>query len=343
MNTKLLLDWYKNNARLLPWRNTTNPYKIWLSEIILQQTRVNQGLKYYLDFIERFPDLEQLAAADEKEILKAWQGLGYYSRARNMHHTAKEIIKNYNGEFPKEYQELLKLKGVGPYTAAAIASFAFNQTVAAIDGNVLRVLSRLYGIKEEINSSVGMKVFKQKAAELIDHKNPGLFNQAMMEFGATQCTPVSPDCGHCIFRKDCVAYQTGKVNELPVKRKKKKPTDRFLHFFVIEKDNRFYIEKRTGKGIWKNLYQLPLLETEHNTDYLDKKDLEVLSNKYHLEKVKSIAKISQITHLLSHQKLHISFWKLESFPKKSFSISPEEIKKFPFPVVIANFLDNYFN
>ncbi len=343
MNIKLLFDWYKNNARNLPWRETKNPYAIWISEIILQQTRVNQGLEYYIRFLNLFPTIEKLAEAEEREILKAWEGLGYYSRARNMHYTAKIIVKQYHGKFPENYDELLKLKGIGPYTAAAIASFAFNIPVPAIDGNVLRVLARLYGINIEINTSAGHRVFRQKSLEILDKKKPALFNQAMMEFGALQCVPSSPHCKECVFSNECIAYQTGKIKELPVKKKKKKPVEKYFHFFLIEKNNQFMIEKRTGKGIWKNLYQLPLIETEKERTILTETELNKLIQKYQISSPKKIKKITEITHLLSHQKLNITIWKLETSSINKDFIQIEEIDKHPFPAVIAKFLDNYFN
>ncbi len=341
MNIDKLFDWYKETARELPWRNTKDPYKIWVSEIILQQTRVSQGLDYYHRFIRLFPDLKSLAVASEKEILKAWQGLGYYSRARNMHHTAKEILNNHHGIFPSEYKDLLRLKGIGPYTAAAIASFAFNEKVPAIDGNVLRFLARYYGLNNNIARTSEIKIFKEKAEEIIDPENPGLFNQAMMEFGATQCVPVSPDCNNCIYQSQCNAYLTGKVTELPVKIKNNKIKKRHLHFFLIQKNGKFMIEKRTGKGIWQNLYQLPLLETKSSKIIIEKENKFI--DRYKLGKIKSMIKLDSLTHLLSHQKLHINFWKLETYKSEGHFISQEETDSYPFPIVIANFLDNYFN
>ncbi len=341
MNTKQLLNWYKENARDLPWRKTTDPYLIWVSEIILQQTRVVQGIDYYHKFIEKFPSLHKLAAANEQEVLKAWEGLGYYSRARNLHFTAKDLINNYQGKFPSDYIGLLRLKGIGPYTAAAIASFAFGQKVPAIDGNVMRFLSRYYGLENNIASSSEVKIFRQKAEKIIDPDNPGLFNQAMMEFGAMQCTPSSPDCGKCIFQQQCIAYQTGKVNQLPVKIKIQKIRSRHLHFFLIYCEGEFLIEKRTEKGIWKNLYQLPLIET--NSKNLKEEEMKEFLRKYNLKTGKNAKKINSLTHLLSHQKLHINFWILNTCTSTGFFIEPKDIERYPFPIVIAKFLDNYFN
>ncbi len=341
MNIDKLFSWYKENARNLPWRNTKDPYKIWVSEIILQQTRVSQGLDYYHHFIRLFPDLKSLANADENKVLKAWEGLGYYSRARNMHHTAKEIMENHNGNFPSEYKDLLRLKGIGPYTAAAIASFAFNKKVAAIDSNVLRFLARYYGLNNNIARASEIKIFRKKAEKIIDRKNPGLFNQAMMEFGAIQCIPVSPDCNNCIFQSQCNAYLTGNINKLPVKIKNNKTKKRHLHYFLIKKNKKFMIEKRIGKDIWKNLYQLPLLETK--TSKINKKEINKFIDRYKLRKIKSIKKLNSLTHLLSHQKLYINFWELETCKSKGHFISQKETDSYPFPIIIAKFLDNYFN
>jgi A/G-specific adenine glycosylase len=343
MDLKKLFKWYNENGRNLPWRRTRDPYKIWVSEIILQQTRVNQGLEYYHQFINHFPTIESLAKADENEVLKNWEGLGYYSRARNMHFTAREIMDKHNGKFPAKYKDLLNLKGVGPYTAAAIASFAFNEKVAAVDGNVIRVLARIFGIDYDANSSQGKKIFTKKANELIDKKQPGLFNQAMMEFGALQCIPSSPSCKNCIFTTTCIANQTGKVTDLPIKKKKKKPVNKYLHFFIIEKDNTFLIEQRTENGIWKNLYQLPLWESQKNETPTPSKISKSFYKNYHLKKIDEIKKLNETIHILSHQKLHISFWKLKTSGKKGLYISKEQIRHYPFPIVIAKFLDNYFN
>ncbi len=260
--TPQFLAWYEQNKRDLPWRETTAPYAIWLSEIILQQTRIDQGLNYYLKFIERFPSVIDFANATEDEVLKMWQGLGYYSRARNMHSTAKTIVSQFQGEFPASYKELIQLKGVGEYTAAAIASIAFNLPHAAVDGNVYRVLSRLFGIDLPIDTGQGKKAFTQLANELIDHQHPGNFNQAVMEFGAIQCTPRNPDCEICPFQQSCQAYLTDTINKLPVKKGKVKIRKRFFNYLIIINESDTFLQKRTQNDIWKNLYEFPLVETE---------------------------------------------------------------------------------
>ncbi|MCL4117210.1 UNVERIFIED_CONTAM: hypothetical protein GTU68_002628 [Idotea baltica] len=259
--TKTLTHWYSVNKRDLPWRKTKNPYFIWLSEIILQQTQVNQGLPYYEAFIAKYPTVFQLAEASESEVLKLWQGLGYYSRARNLHSSAKYIVNELKGEFPNDYIGLLKLKGVGDYTASAIASICFNVICAVVDGNVFRFLSRYYGIETPINSSQGQKEFKMLAQQLIDTKDPAEFNQAIMEFGARQCKPKSPDCTVCPFQNKCVAFLENRIIEFPVKLKAAKATKKYFNFLVfISNDHKTILEKRKGKGIWQNLYQFPLMK-----------------------------------------------------------------------------------
>ncbi len=254
-----LVSWYKVNKRDLPWRNTTNAYYIWLSEIILQQTRVEQGLPYYLAFLKAYPKIQHLANASEDDVLKRWQGLGYYSRARNLHFTAKYITSNYGGEFPNDYQKILKLKGVGPYTAAAITSFAFGLPYAVVDGNVIRVLSRIFGINTPFDSAIGKKQFQELAQELLIKESSWLYNQAIMEFGAIQCKPKLPDCSICPMQGSCEAYNNNTITELPVRSKKIKVRNRFLYFLMIEKKKGIYLGKRES-GIWQGLYEFPFLE-----------------------------------------------------------------------------------
>ena len=256
----ILLQWYAKNKRDLPWRSTKNPYKVWLSEIILQQTRVNQGLSYYLNFIEKYPKVEDLAAATEENILKLWQGLGYYSRARNLHFAAKQIIEDFNGKFPKTSFELKKLKGIGEYTSAAIASFCFNEPVAVIDGNVYRVLSRLFGIETPIDSTEGIKEFKNIANLYISKEHPGEYNQAMMDFGAIQCKPVNPMCNECPLIEICEAFNSNRINELPVKAKKVKKRNRYIYYIVPTYNESTFVSKRTQNDVWKNLYEFPIIE-----------------------------------------------------------------------------------
>ena len=337
-----LLQWYLQNKRDLPWRNTVNPYPIWLSEIMLQQTRVAQGLPYFLTFIKAFPTVIDLANANEEQVLKLWQGLGYYSRARNMHKTAQIIAFELNGVFPNNYNDLLKLKGIGEYTAAAIASFAFNEVVPVVDGNVFRVLSRYFDVETDISSSGAKKEFSALAKELIPNNNPALFNQAIMEFGALQCVPKNPNCEICIFNSSCAALQKKKVAELPVKLKKTKVVNRFLNYLVfLDKDNNTVINKRSEKGIWQNLYEFPVIETDAEIDFENLSDN--VYEKYTDVEIESISIFNerQIIHKLSHQKLHINFYKLTVSSKIRNGINLDSLKNYPFPIVIYNFIEKY--
>ena len=335
----ILIDWYLKNKRELPWRYTTNPYHIWLSEIILQQTRVNQGLPYFESFTSNFPSINDLANATEDEVLKLWQGLGYYSRARNLHATAKFISANLNGIFPKQYDEIIKLKGIGPYTAAAIASFAYKEQVAVVDGNVFRVISRYFGIFDDISTSKTRNVFQDLANELICKSNPDLFNQAIMDFGATQCTQKNPDCLNCVFQENCFAFRNQKTTELPVKLGKTKVSNRYFNFIIYKDKSDFtIIEQRVEKGIWQNLFQFPLIETSESVDL---KNIKSLIN----ESFQNITKLNQteIIHKLSHQKLHINFWELEVDEiSNENKISIEDLNTFAFPIVLSNFIKSHY-
>lgn len=337
-----LLLWYLQNKRDLPWRNTVNPYPIWLSEIMLQQTRVAQGMPYFLSFMEAFPTVFDLAKADEEQVLKLWQGLGYYSRARNMHKTAQIIAFDFNGNFPNNYNDLLKLKGIGEYTAAAIASFAFNEVVPVVDGNVYRVLSRYFNVETDIASSSARKEFTALAKELIPNDNPALFNQAIMEFGALQCVPKNPNCGICIFNSSCAALQKKKVAELPLKLKKTKVTNKYFNYLVFLDDSETtIINKRSEKGIWHNLYEFPIIETENEIDFHDLSRL--VHENYSDMEIESISiyNENQIIHKLSHQKLHINFYKVEVSNKLNNGIELKSLKNYPFPIVIYNFIEKY--
>jgi A/G-specific adenine glycosylase len=258
-----LTGWYKNNKRDLPWRDISDPYRIWISEIILQQTRVNQGLSYYNRFIESFPTVAILAEADEDDVLKHWQGLGYYTRARNLHKAAQQIKKNFNGRFPSAHSDILQLSGIGDYTAAAISSFAYNEPYAVVDGNVYRVLSRLFSIQTPIDSSAGKKEFSLLAQNLLSKSEPGIHNQALMEFGALQCVPVSPDCGICPLQSVCTAFEMNIVTLLPVKSPKKKSTNRYFNYLYIKFQGNTYLQKRVANDVWQNLFEFPLIETDH--------------------------------------------------------------------------------
>ncbi|MDO5972221.1 A/G-specific adenine glycosylase [Flavivirga aquimarina] len=341
--SKYLIHWYSNNKRDLPWRQTKAPYYIWLSEIILQQTQVKQGLPYYESFTEKFPTVFDLSKADESDVLKLWQGLGYYSRARNLHATAKHIVKELKGEFPNNYKDLLKLKGVGDYTASAIASICFNEVAAVVDGNVYRVLSRYFGINTPINSSKGAKEFKALAQELIDKKKPAEFNQAIMEFGATHCTPQKPDCNTCPFNKSCIAFNKNKINELPVKIKSAKAKKKYFNFLVfISGDGKTILEKREGKGIWQNLYQFPLIETNTNVDV---NTLKKLVKEHDLIKGMSfqlsLYNKDVVVHKLSHQHLYTKFWVVNVNKLLVNGISTQDIHNYAVPILIGNFIETF--
>ena len=330
------------NKRDLPWRNTKNPYYVWLSEIMLQQTRVAQGLPYFLKFKTAFPTVFDLADADEQTVLKLWQGLGYYSRARNLHFTAKFIAKELRGNFPTSYQEIIKLKGIGDYTASAIASICFDENTAVVDGNVYRVLSRYFGITTAINSTSGIKEFKALAQTLIDKTQPGTFNQAIMDFGATQCKPKNPDCTACPFNESCVALQKNLIKELPVKDKKLKVSQKYFNYLVVvTKDEKTIFSERTAKGIWQGLYQFPLIETKQN---INAKELVALPEYQELFPEETTLKLfnpKAIVHKLSHQHLHAKFWLVRTKAVEKETIKWNTISQFPVPVLIANFLNDF--
>jgi len=339
--SKTLVSWYLQNKRDLPWRNTTNPYFIWLSEIILQQTRVNQGLAYYLTFIKNFPTVVDLASADEEKVLKLWQGLGYYSRARNLHTSAKYIVNELKGVFPSDYKSLLKLKGVGDYTASAIASICFGKPTAVVDGNVYRVLARYFGINTPINSTAGIKEFKKLAQELIDVSNPANHNQAIMEFGARMCKPQNPDCSMCPLNDSCVALQKKEIKKLPIKDRKIKVRKRYFNYLVVITSNKETIlRKREGKGIWQNLYEFPLIESKaviDETDLVNHKEFNKLFGSSKL----SIRQFNKklIVHKLSHQHINTQFWIVKINSNDSATIKWTAIKNFPVPILIYNFIE----
>ena len=339
-----LVFWYLQNKRDLPWRTTLNPYHIWLSEIILQQTRVDQGMSYYLKFIDQYPTIANLAAASEEDVLKLWQGLGYYSRARNLHATAKKIHFEYHGIFPSDYDELLKLKGIGDYTASAIASICFDLPTAVVDGNVFRFLARYFNISTPINSTKGIKEFKQLAQELLDIEQPGTHNQAMMEFGARVCKPMAPDCDTCIFNTSCLARSKNKIKVLPVKLKKTKIVKKYFNYLVIETGNHStFIHKRV-EGIWKNLYEFPLINSENElqiSELIEHPEfLDIVGD----DKVSiQLFNDEQVVHKLSHQHLYTKFWIIKSKVVSPFSHPWNSIDKFPVPTLIHNFLKQYKN
>ena len=328
----VLIKWYNLNKRNLPWRNTNDPYKIWISEIILQQTRVEQGLPYYNKFILNFPNIIKLSQAKEDKVLKLWQGLGYYSRARNLHFTSKYITEKLNGEFPKNYDGLIKLKGVGKYTASAISSFAYNEKKAVLDGNVFRVLSRYFGVFDPIDSTLGLKLFEEISFKNLPIKNIATYNQSIMEFGALQCKPASPNCELCPLNFNCWAFLNNKISSLPVKNKKIIKKERFFNFIVLANEKFVFIEKRIKNDIWKNLYQFPLFE-DSDLNFKPAKDL--VKNGVLLKKTK-------INHILTHQRLNVIFWhynvnKLEK-NKKYKTIEIKKIDQYPVPKIVENYI-----
>lgn len=342
-----LLRWYQQHKRSLPWRETTDAYAIWLSEVILQQTRVAQGLPYYLKFIEAYPSVQDLAAAPEDEVLRLWQGLGYYSRARNMHFTAKQIAGEYGGRFPASCEELQKLRGVGSYTAAAIASFAFKEKVAVLDGNVFRVLARLFGISEDIAVPATRKVFQQLADTLIPEQEPDTFNQAVMEFGAIQCTPVMPDCMFCPLQAACFAFNHGLVQELPVKSKAKAARPRFFHYLVFEWQSNYYMRKRLAGDIWQGLYDFYLYEAADKNLTAETLLQELNGAGITLTTDQIILPRKDYKHILSHQKITAKFYLVKLNNRLNEEVmqegrlavfSREEIENLPKPVLINNYL-----
>lgn len=341
--TEILHSWYKKHARALPWRNISDPYKIWVSETILQQTRISQGLPYYKCFIERFPNIAELAAADSDEVMKYWEGLGYYTRIRNMHEAAKNIVLEHNGKFPGSYDAVRKLKGIGDYTAAAIVSIAFGMPYAAIDGNVLRVIARCFGIEEAINTSATKKKINRLATELLDVENPGIHNQAMMELGALVCKPQNPDCELCPIKNVCRAYINNMVKQLPFKNKPQPRKIRYFIFLVIRCGQTFAIEKREEPDIWKNLYQFPLVETEMLPDCEEVVHLpgmwEILQNSGAV--ITGISRIYQ--HELTHRRIIARFVHVNTETKPTRGeriiwINTEDFSTFAFPALIKNYL-----
>ncbi len=337
-----LLDWYDKNARDLPWRKTRDPYRIWLSEIMLQQTTVEQGLPYYERFLKRFPRLNDLSDASPDDVLKLWEGLGYYSRARNLHITAQQIVEKLSGKFPDNYNGLLALKGVGPYTAAAISSFCFDEPRAVIDGNVIRFLSRLYGIEGDAQSSEVKKTIHSLAQKLISESVPAVFNQAIMEFGALKCTPKIPQCSSCIFKTDCIALKTNKVDVLPFKPRKIKKRDRYFFYGVfLDPEGRTLIRKRTNKDIWLGLYDFPLVEYDVPPGIIP--GPEVFGFDYGIT---SSFFSDTIKHVLSHQRIFARFIRfktsheLVSAPGEYILIPLKQINEYPLPRLIALHLND---
>jgi len=335
----LLINWYLKNKRDLPWRNTKDPYTIWISEVILQQTRVEQGLQYFQRFMERFPDLQALARADTDEVMKIWQGLGYYTRARNLHEAAQYIDHKLGGKLPPTYSGLMKMKGVGPYTAAAIASFAYDEEVPVVDGNVIRVLARLFGI----NSS-DKNIFLKKAQEVMEPGKPGLFNQALMEFGALQCAPVKPLCCYCLFQKECFAFIHGAVQDLPVKRVKPKIKKRYFHYFIIRDHEKLVIRKREGTDIWKGLYDFPLIETIHPVSLTKLKKMPGWKDIFGSTGPEIIDHSAICRHILTHQVIYARFYLVGEIPSRLHTkhhfmeVQHKRLGDLPLPRLIDRFI-----
>ncbi len=341
-----IISWYRVNKRELPWRNSRDPYKIWLSEIILQQTRVKQGLPYYERFLAAYPDVFALARAPESEVLRLWQGLGYYARARNLHACAREIVDSYGGHFPSDYAGLIKLRGIGTYTAAAIASFAYNETVPVVDGNVFRVLSRVFSIKEDILSTSGQKTFRNLAGELVPDGRAEEYNQAIMEFGALQCTPQNPACLLCPISSICYAYQHNEQKNLPVKIKKVKVKKRHFSYIVLRRGEQIFMKLRSRKDIWQGLYDFYLLETQKPVE--DVQDLDDAWLTKVLQTEPSVEMSDTYHHQLTHQQLWVRFFTIdvrdealadsliEAGQLKGYTT--EEIKDLPKPILIDNYL-----
>lgn len=332
--TKAIIQWYTHNKRDLPWRETSDPYKIWISEVILQQTRVVQGLGYYLRFTSAFPTVIALANAPLDDVLKLWQGLGYYSRARNLHQTAKQIVEIYDGKIPSTYSELIKLKGIGDYTASAIAAFAFKVPIAAVDGNVFRIFSRYYGIDTPIDTTQGRKTLHAIAQEMVDRSRPDVYNQAIMDFGSLMCSPQKPDCFNCPVLESCQAFRSGTVDLLPAKSKKIKVRTRYFSYILIRHGSYTYLHQRQDKDIWHSLYEFPLIESDKELsveELLKTAEWNELVGNAEV----SILNVSPIVkHPLSHQNLLVRFYIVE-VQKVSYSLSMN-YKKVP-----INEVDSY--
>lgn len=336
-----LMDWYHANSRPLPWRESNDPYLIWLSEIILQQTRVDQGLPYFERFRHQFPTVRHLAEATEEDVMKCWQGLGYYSRARNLHKTAKTVAYEHGGIFPDSYTGLLKLKGIGPYTAAAIASIAYGEAVPVVDGNVYRFISRYLAIDMPIGSPAAQRYFSEILLNYIPKGQASKFNQALMEFGALQCTPRNPLCETCPFRTDCTAYRQDQIDRFPVKGSKTKVKEVFYHFIVLEKGEKLWLTQRDDSGLWKKLWHFPMLETENELT-----EVEVLHwviSSFQLKEHQLIHKGKWKTlHLLSHRKIQARFWQFacSGTPDKKgiFEIDRQDIDTYALPQIMVKYL-----
>lgn len=344
---KKLLQWHHtDNKRELPWKQEKDVYRIWLSEIILQQTRAGQGLKYYERFIQTYPTIQSLANAPIEEVYKLWEGLGYYNRCRNLHATAQRIAFELKGIFPNTYDSILELKGIGPYTAAAISSFGFGLPYAVVDGNVFRVLSRVFGIETATDSTAGKKQFQELAQQCLDTNDPAAYNQAIMDFGATICKPDVPECKTCVMKKQCVAFQTERVNELPVKEKQTKIRNRWFRFYILERDGLFAVQKRTGKDVWSNLYEFPNAEFASEKEWKKMTDSSTetwLKQNNIKQKAIQVSTTKPIKQQLSHQTIYATATLFRLNKKKAGSNewewkSAKQIQQLPFPKLINDFL-----
>jgi len=342
--SEILLDWDRHdNFRTMPWKCEKDPYKIWLSEVILQQTRVEQGLSYYLHFVDQFPDVHHLAKAEETLIFKMWEGLGYYSRCRNLIHTARYVSENLNGQFPQNYEGLIQLKGIGPYTASAIASFAFGELRAVVDGNVIRVLSRIFGLEIPWDTPEGKKKFEDLAQQLIDPTEPGRYNQAIMDFGATICKPRNPDCVTCPFNQKCQAHLHEKVDLLPVKSKRIKVRERWFNYFICHYNNGIYISQRDQKDIWQGLHEFVCIETDQlftPQKMLGSKQLKMMLTMPY----KVVHKSEVFTQKLTHQTIHARFFELsleQPYQNERFQwIGLKNLRQHAFPRLINSYLEH---
>ena len=336
----ILLSWFAREGRDLPWRRTRDPYRIWLSEVILQQTRVAQGLEYYLRFTERFPDIAALAAAPEDEVLKLWQGLGYYSRARNLHAAARQVMSRFGGVFPATYGEVRALPGVGDYTAAAVCSIVYDAPCAVLDGNVYRVLARLFDIGIPIDTTAGKRTFAELAQLQLDTSRPGLYNQAIMDFGALQCTPAQPRCGDCPLAGRCLALAAGTVGVRPVKQGRAKVRDRWFNYLHVTCGDRTLLRRRGEGDIWQGLYEFPMIETDRAADFSELTDSEEFRTLLDGVEWRLLRSVAMPKHQLSHQTLHAVFHRIEIFSPVDFpSVPTATLGDYAVPRLIDRYLD----
>jgi A/G-specific adenine glycosylase len=344
--SSILQQWYTIQKRDLPWRKTVSPYLIWLSEVILQQTRVAQGIDYYLRFTSRYPRIEDMANAPLDDILKLWQGLGYYTRARNMHETAKFIVNNLNGVFPESFEGLLKLKGIGKYTAAAIASISYKEPVSVVDGNVFRVLARFYGIDEPIDTARGRLMFEERAEGILDRANPDIHNQAMMELGALVCVPRNPRCDACPLEKECVARARNIIDLLPLKSDKKQQRNRYFNYLFLHNSGITWLNKRTGKDIWHSLYEFPLIETDSPVNREELTALPGWNELFGTSEYKINGSPQKYKHQLSHQTLHCTFYNIDvseplvDYRQAFLKTEIGNLGLYPVPRLIENYIED---